>query len=121
MPKEYERFEAPQPVWVQHGSSEWCSGRSLGRLRSPGKKWNEYEVEYVTASGETEHRSVPNHRVSVRRPIAEPEKNAPCAQCGTSREDCNRRGQAEWPPYCCPRCWRAKEKYALHVRFQRAG
>lgn len=116
MPKEYERLPEPEAVWVHHGPGEWCPGHILGRLRWPGRRWSELEVEYNTNSGQHQHRVVWESRVCGRRPMAEPEKNAPCAQCGTSRADCDRREQAEWPPYCCPRCRRSRERYLLHTR-----
>ena len=115
LPKEYEHLAQPRTVWVLHGDGRWYAGLSLGRWRWTGRQWQRYEVEYATESGETHHRSVWVSHVCSRGPMAEPEKDAPCARCGTSREDCDRREQAEWPPYCCPRCWRSTEKYALHV------
>jgi hypothetical protein len=114
--KEYERYPAPRPVWVRHEPGQWYPGHSLGRLRWPGRPWSEQEVVYDTDLDATHHRTVSEDRVTSRRPMAEPERNAPCAQCGTSREDCDRREQAEWPPYCCTRCWRYNDNYALHVR-----
>ncbi len=116
MPQETESFDEPRPVWVWHSDKHWYAGRSLGRRRWPGGRWYEYDVTYLSSAGETVHRAVKDYDLCSRRPMAEPEKNAACARCGSSREDCDRREQTERPPYCCPQCWRSQERYAQHVR-----
>ncbi len=119
MAEHYERLEPPRPVWVKHrGDGQWYPGVSLGRRYPlwPQKRWVEFEVEYLTNSSEMYRRTVGDLYVKTRRPMDEPDKDAPCAQCDTSRRDCDQREQTQWPPYCCPRCRRSEKRYALHLR-----
>jgi hypothetical protein len=114
MHEQYENVEPPRPVWIKHSDGLWYPGRSLGRLSEPNKRYSRFQVEYATSDG-LHRRVAMDASVKRRHSMAEPEKNAPCAQCSSSREDCDRRQQTEWPPFCCPRCRRSPEKYELHA------
>lgn len=119
MPPHYEAVDPPWPVWVRNPNDRrWYPGISVGRLYPawPDTWGARFDIAYSDDSGTMYRGTVYDHLVQSRSPVAEPEKDAPCARCGTSREDCDRRQQTERPPYCCPRCWRGKERYELHVQ-----
>jgi hypothetical protein len=118
MHEQYDNFEPPRPVWIKHSDGLWYPGHSLRRLSEPNKRYSRFQVAYATSNGL--HRLVAMDLfVKSRHPMAEPGKNVPCAQCGSSREDCDRRQQTDWPPFCCPRCWRSPKKYELHAAGRR--
>jgi hypothetical protein len=119
VPQHYEPLEPPRSVWVKSpGDRCWYPGIGVGKLYPawPDKRRVRFDVSYSDDVGTMYRGTVYDHLVQDRSPLAEPDKDAPCAQCGTSRELCNRRQQTERPPYCCPRCWRSPEQYALHIR-----
>lgn len=74
------------------------------------------QVQYADDGGQMYQGTVMDLLVKSRHPVREPEKDACCARCGTSRADCHKRAETAWPPYCCPRCRRSPERYVLHAR-----
>lgn len=45
--------------------------------------------------------------------------DGPCQNCGTSREQCDKRDHHVWPPKCCPKCRRARDD-TMHKRVTEA-
>lgn len=115
----FDRFEPPRPVWVRNPEHRcWYAGMSFGQVFPawPNKRRRYVQVEYADDAGQKYQGTVMDLYVMSRHPMPEPEKDAPCAQCGTSRADCHRRAETQCPPYCCPRCRRSRERYVLHAR-----
>ncbi len=87
MPPHYEALEPPRPVWVKNPNDRrWYPGISVGRLYPawPDRRSVRFDIAYADDSGTMYRGTVYDHLVESRSPLAEPEKDAPCARCGTS-------------------------------------